>query len=279
MKTCEYSFKELLEILDEIKHKQKMYSDEDLQIVSYGIDTRMNKVVVSMIDCNDFNIAKFESEIIESPAIIFENTDSYPLAESYPVQPGEEMKAGSTYNAFHGSIGYRAKDRFGVKGIVVSGHVVPSGGALFYNNQQIGSCVDYMQGGSIDAAFCQITNSFYEPSNITIYGNVPLYANVGVLYPGQMAYKEGYITEKTNGGVQKTNLHVKFKQKIGINQFKYYELDNITAAKYKSDEGDSGGIVYNSAGWISGIHEGADVNYSYYCLASEINSLLQLSPY
>ena len=281
LKSCEYSFKDLLTTIDEIKKsgEQKALMIDDLQLVSYGVDAQKNKVVVAMIDCNDQKIAKFKSEIMDSPIIIFEHADSYPLVESYPIQPGEEIRPGSTYSAAHGSIGYRAKDRSGNKGIVVSGHVIPNGGSLFYNNQQIGVCVDYMQGSSIDAAFCQITNSFYEPSNVTIYGNVSLYANVSLLFQGQVAYKEGYVTNKTNGVVQKTNLNVKFKQMIAPNQFRYFELSNITSTRYKSDEGDSGGIVYNSAGWICGIHEGSDANYAYYCLASEIDSLLQLSPY
>ena len=128
---------------------------------------------------------KFKSEFADTPYLVFKKVDQ-PQAD---VRPGGIIHT----NAVEGSIGYRAR-RNGQQGIVTSGHL-----SISWKNPLLGDIIKDELGsvtvsytdGTVDAAFCPVTNSVYYLSNVTEAG----YSLGGLSFPyvGLSVAKEGKI--------------------------------------------------------------------------------------
>ena len=128
--------------------------------------------ILGLGNCTSQNIEKFKCEFADTPYLVFKKVDQ-PQAD---VRPGGIIHT----NAGEGSIGYRAR-RNGQQGIVTSGHLASVGKTLYwgYYQDELGSVTVSYTDGTVDAAFCPVTNSVYYLSNVTEAG----YSVGGLSFP------------------------------------------------------------------------------------------------
>lgn len=224
--------------------------------------------ILGLGNCTSQNIEKFKSEFADTPYLVFKKVD----------QPQADVRPGSIIhtNAVEGSIGYRAR-RNGQQGIVTSGHLASVGKTLYwgYYQDELGSVTVSYTDGTVDAAFCPVTNSVYYLSNVTEAG----YSLGGLSFPyvGLSVAKEGKSTGRKTGSITATNVSASLWIK---HQSRYEYLTSIVRCSYDSSDDDSGGIVYSTSGNnILGIHAGADSAGKHYVPATSINNALGLTMY
>lgn len=184
------------------------------------------------------------------------------------LKPGESIYMGGT-----GSIGYRGKQGED-KGFVTAGHVVErlnenirliDGGAV------IGVSKSYQDGGKVDGAFVKITDSNYEGSNITKFGNITL--NTSSVHPavGAVINFEGNTFAKVIQG------------KIFSVNFSIAHYSDMLSAilDTATQGGDSGGIYYDTSNNVAGIHEGiiSGSSQTIFTKIDNINSAFGLTRY
>ena len=82
-KECNYSYKELLSIVDQldIMEQNKINKSDDFLEYIYTLSIPNNRVVVKIVDLTPFKIELFKDSVCNSPAIVFENTEPFPLVE------------------------------------------------------------------------------------------------------------------------------------------------------------------------------------------------------
>lgn len=274
-----YSYNDLLCI----KEKIEQYIDKNPENVLskninvYGVYDKENKVIVTMKDLSETMVSKFKSEIVSSDAVSFEQGEA-PTRTSTLVKSGQKIGKSISSNYYiMGSMGYRAK-RNGVVGFVTAGHVAEKGDSIRYNmtGSIIGKSVLSYQNGAIDAAFCEITNSNYIPSNTLDGTNNTLSTTTSNPGVGTVVNKIGAYTGRTSGKVTATSLNITFADGGTVK--------NVTATNVESAEGDSGGIFYSYISSTNtrltlGIVIGGKGTTTYYSKASSINSKLGITRY
>lgn len=132
-------------------------------------------------------------------------------------------------------------------------------------------------GGSADAVFCQMIGS-HTPTNTLVVDGVSNNLSTQISLPGVSTHinKIGATTGHTDGYVISTD--VSARDNNGV------RFTNLTQADFRTEGGDSGGIVYSYIGSTNtrltlGIINGGDGEYSYYSKATEVNSALGTSRY
>lgn len=272
--TCDYSYNTLKETIDNLNvlltDENKVKVAESIELYSFGILDNENRIYIGLGNCTSQNIEKFKSEFVDTPYLVFKEVDQ-PQAQA-DVKPGGMIHT----NAVEGSIGYRAR-RNGQQGIVTSGHLASVGETLYwgYYQDELGSVTVSYTDGTVDAAFCPVTNSVYYLSNVTEAGYS--LGGLGFPYVGLSVAKEGKSTGRKTGSITATNVSVSLWIE---HQSRYEYLIGVVRCSYASSEGDSGGIVYSTSGNnILGIHAGADSAGKYYVPATSINNALGLTMY
>lgn len=282
-KTCQYSYQDLLNAINEIDQALTTASKKIADnFVGYALMTEENVVTVILEDDSQSAITEFEQNICDSPCLTF--TKGKKLVYHSSLGPGSlsVIKSGTSF--YGGSYGFRAKEATGSQrnGLVTSGHLASVGDLVYSgltNAVQIGSCVKSQVSGSIDAAFVTITNSDYPLTNIiglttkTLSAST-LTANVGspVVLCAQNCLSGSTGTVKSIvGRYTASNGNV---------------ITNISFASYTSVSRDSGGLVYGvdgSANKAVGINIGEGqfngTDYGMYCKASLVLSALGLTMY
>lgn len=239
----------------------------------FGIIPSENVVFVRLKDCSDSKINDFKNKVLNSPMLKFVQSEGDVVAEETLV-PGAAIKATST-----GSFGYRARLN-GKNGFVTSGHVARTVGGTVYkdfdipsSSEAIGICKASTIGGSVDAAFVELTGG-YTAGNVTSL-NTTISSTVEYPFQGASVYKEG----KNGLGVGSINA-VNVTQTITIpSTGQKVTLWGIVEATYGSSGGDSGAVVYSGSYNIYGIHEGSGNGFAYFITATNINSSLGLTTF
>lgn len=273
--SCTYSYNELLSVMNELNSYKFRRSNNAIasNFNEFGIYDSENRIIVKLDNLSDESIQEFKENVCDSDAIIFE--------QGYgPVNAEVNVNAGSaiSYSDGSASVGYRVK-RNDTVGFVTAGHAADSvGKSITYNGTTFASCVATQQGGSVDAAFCAITNSNYTPTNTLSGTSNTLSTTISEPGEGTTINKIGMTTGHTSGKVLCTNATATFTSGA--------TLTNLTSADYNSAAGDSGGVVYS---YISssntrltlGIHTGAsnDGITRYFTKANQINAALGTSRY
>ena len=241
-----YSFAELGRITRELRES---VSNAELairnKVVGYGMDQKRGLVRVYVKNASKEDEYAIRTMSSAPDAIIF-------VASSGHMVEDTDVKAGSEYRNATGV--YRVSGYYNgqsVVGIMTAGHAVPLNQYIYTtNNVPFAKCIQKGYGGSMDAAFCMITNSNYIPSNYI--ENSDYLLSTATLNPleGTTIFKQGKTTGLTAGTI--------------IDTQGSYELDNVvwsnlTYASYASAVHDSGGIVYRFASgtrYTVGIHRG-----------------------
>ena len=276
IKSGKYSF----QMLSDIMKKIGIYSSEEKNksivdnIASVSLMDIQNCIVVKLYDCSEQRIDEFKSNVVESPAIVFEKQEKpLELYAGVNVCPGMTIHTTVPF-----SLGYRVS-RGGQIGFITAAHGVSMGqkiGEGISTGLAFATCTYRQWSGTVDAAFCVGDNDIIDSySNIIKYTSLPLGNTYGTILAGTAVYKSGYKTQNTSGMITSTNSQTTID---GIT------ITDLAMANYYCDFGDSGGVVYTNPygnqGYPVGIvHGGTTTISSYFVKATNIGNALNCSLY
>lgn len=267
IKEVKYSKKYLNGFMDVINAYLLQHTDSQIkeEIDSVYLLEGENKIVVELNELNEDKVNMFKKEICESEAIDFINSNGR-ATDTQTVTAG--------YSLSNSTVGYRAR-RNGVNGIVISGHAtsvnaaVRSAGGVAFARTTV-----RRYSGSVDAAWCSITNVNYVPSNTIARSNgFTLSTAVTVPAVGTTLIKSGKTSGLTAGQIQSTN---------ATNIVGGVTFTGLISAVITNVPGDSGGIAFINTGSSRptvGIVKGNQGNHAYFVKASQINSAFGLTRY
>ncbi len=268
-----YSYAELLNISRALQEcLRNTGANVADKICGYGIDQELCHVRVYVNDATEADEEAIRTFAVDPEAIVFiESRGS--ITEEVDVEAGS-----STDNA---SVAYRAKGYYNgtlVEGVMTAGHVVELNNYIDTpDGIPFAKCIKRGLGGTMDSAFCMITNSYYVPSNYI--GNLNSLLSITTSNPPQNStvFKLGQRTNLTMGTIVET---------AGTYNYNNVVWSNLTFATYYSFDGDSGGIVYRISSGVRytvGIHRGRwdydNNNVAVYVKASVQNSVLEVYRY
>lgn len=280
-KSCNYSFQELRDIVDSIEAYLNM-SIINKNVIGANILDKENKVIVYLKNCSEKNISNFKNDVINHSAIIFKQSGNC-KEERINILAGSKAALGSASNSAYGSFAFRAVETSGSrrKGMVTSGHVATTGTDIYSNGNYMGTCSSSQKGGQVDAAFVPSTTGFFEPSN-----NFYLYddGNDGTLSTNVYAPAAGTSISLigARSGIQIGKVISTYAiQTFGEKDT--YTCTNLTVADYKSEEGDSGGLIFTELNWTYytlGVHIGSNIyNERFFCKAQMVLDALKIERY
>ena len=239
--SCQYSYKELQQVVEDIRQKALEGNNFLYQNVTiYGISEKENIVEVGLLHKNSSTIQEFKKKICDSNKIKFVNCGKIILNDG--IDCAGEIKTirdGKTHNA---SIGYRAKDKNGNIGIVTAGHFIKVNDILKDSaNVEIGKCLYSKEEYYVDAAFCSITSKKHAPTNkIKFMKDLQKDTlSIALAQPpkGSWINMVGMVSKRSSGTIFNASYDVPNSAQKTI-------YKDVILAKYTSNSGDSGGIVY-----------------------------------
>lgn len=239
--SCQYSYKELQQVVEDIRQKALEGNNFLYQNVTiYGISEKENIVEVGLLHKNSSTIQEFKKKICDSNKIKFVNCGKIILNDG--IDCAGEIKTirdGNTHNA---SIGYRAKDKNGNIGIVTAGHFIKVNDILKDSaNVEIGKCLYSKEEYYVDAAFCSITSKKHAPTNkIKFMKDLQKDTlSIALAQPpkGSWINMVGMVSKRSSGTIFNASYDVPNSAQKTI-------YKDVILAKYTSNSGDSGGIVY-----------------------------------
>lgn len=267
-RTVKFSMNQLNDAMNDINLYKKYHGETYIakQFNLYWLDVENNQIVVELDNLTEENIKLFKNEVLNKEFIVFRQIEAKPENE-VSIYPGSKINIKWSSS----SVAYRAT-RNGVKGIVISGHAGKVGDNVYSNGKLIGNIQVRQEYGAVDASFVKTNNNFTLSNSVS---SRTLSNNVQNLNVGSTVKKIGYVTGITSGKVTKNNVSITLG---GVTHF------NLVGANYKSDRGDSGGLVFfevpgeNLTNTV-GVHVGSVGSTKYYCRASEVNKALNLKRY
>ena len=248
--TCKNSYNRLQQVVDSISTLMKGGAEFASNIGMYGIDVINNYVLVYLLDDSEDKkkefIEKFDNDLIQ-------------IGWCSPIEEHQSVDCGETiFDNGIGSIGYRAVDSEGNKGIVTAGHCFSVGDAVYYSpnymvhNAELWGMCKYSahDDGYIDAAFCVVNDPVYQPSNKLFsidWGHTTtggqsqsidtLSTKLAQPTIGLVINSIGATSGRRSGTVKYSTFNVPRDNTA-------YALSDVIIANYVSNDGDSGGIVY-----------------------------------
>ena len=272
---CSFSYNELLHTMESINNYLMSISGKKNthQIVCAGLYIKDNRVKVGLANHAQAIIEAFKKDVCNSDCIEFFKSD---------LIIKEDVNINCGYPITGGSVAYRAKKN-GDIGIVTAAHVITSvGQSVVYNNVNIASCVVRQNSGSVDGAFCKITNSEYVPTNYI--GSDTSKVLLTSIYEPEEGKIVNFVGKVNNGAGEVLSTKYSYVSSSGVS------YTNLVTAGYVSEPGDSGGLVYTymSNGELretTGVNHGhanhSDGTYAYaiFSKASSINSALSIERY
>lgn len=275
LETCTYSYSQLIEAMEAIdayKLGSSAKSDLGLNIQGAGPYNRINQVIVELKEVTQASVDAFKKEVCDLPCIQFV-TAGEPPVDDVNVNCGDAIAC----NGSGGSVGYRVR-LSGANGFLTAGHVAKStsstnnANSVTYGGTKCAECTKRQQSGSVDAAYCKITNTSYTPTNNV--GSNTLSTTIETLSEGSIVNLRGKNTQ-SSGKILSTSYSGTFSD---------IYFTNLVQTDYSRAGGDSGGLVYSyyaSSGErrTLGTHKGGSSTRGYYCRAGLIDSALGTSRY
>lgn len=257
-KVGKYSFNALKEIMRTLEES----AVNEPNIAGASLMDMGNNIVVKLYDCSKEKINEFKTNIIDSPAIIFEKQDQ-PITLYSSVYPGATINCTVPF-----SLGYRVSLK-GEEGYITAAHGVNLGQFIKIGQtgkEQFAKCTDWQWSGNLDAAFCASTY-IADYSKTIAYTSLPLGNSYGIIVVGNVIYKSGYATRNTRGTITSTSSFTSIDGKV---------ITDLIASSCNCTYGDSGGIGYTSTygfeGNPVGIVHGGDGPTSYFVKATNIDN-------
>ncbi|MDR0999740.1 MAG: S1 family peptidase [Clostridiales bacterium] len=272
-KECQYSYSQLKNIMNTLNNYKLGNPSSEIakNFNQFGLFDADNRIIVFLDDLSDEKIQSFKTTVHDSDAIVFKQSVGA-MVEEISINPGAEITDANGI----ASIGFRAR-RNGVGGFVTAAHfAINLGEAIFCNGADMAICVARQRAGSVDAAFCEVTNSDYTPTNTLNGTDNTLSTKIREPGVGSIVNKIGRTTGHTYGAIVSTDYTALYSDGT--------VLTNLTQASYDSEPGDSGGIVYmyfrsREERLTLGIHTSSNGTYACYTKANEINLALETSRY
>lgn len=285
-RAAKYSYQELCEVNNAIQgHLETGSKSVAKNVSAYGLDAEHNAVEVYLVDASTEKINEFKT-VYNHPCLIFSQLGKF-TNEATNINPGDKVcKTVSTTNKY-GSIAFRAQETSGSKrvGFVTAGHVMALDEDAYINSVKMGTCVKSVlnEGAKADAAFVVIdsnqTENFILQNYVNGVTSAPL--SVKTSQPGAGTYvnKWGVETGKTGGYIKNTSVNVVDDDGVVL-------MKDLVTADYKSDSGDSGGLIYtivssSNTRYTVGVHKGRsdDDKLAIYSKADNVLSALGLKRY
>lgn len=307
-KSVKYSYNELSETQDYFEDRYEeicnKYKEDTLEyqllhsINGFLLRQTENSLIVSITDITDEKIAMFKSLFGEYEYVTFENSET-PNIEETALRPGRPVYfKRDNGNVQAVSMGYRAKRTTSTGtqyGFVTCAHILRGlkDRNLYKGNQAnvvVGTARTKKYGGAVDASFYEFAPG-YTGSKYVKYTD----ANGGtsktgtdVIGSSYFTYlpenypvvKVGRTTFRTTGRIVSNN--VSLTDKNGVS------FSNLTTASYKSEGGDSGGIIYAEylntdtnvrTNCVVGVHRGRHGKNGVFSKVTEIKKALNVEPY
>ncbi|MCM1141396.1 MAG: S1 family peptidase [Muribaculum sp.] len=241
LEECTYSYNELSKIVEEIREASIKSEDFFFSNISiFGIETPTNSVSVGLRYLSDDLITEFKNKICSHPAISFVECGEIKLTSSLLTDGGKIINKSKGSGA---SMGYRAKTSDGKIGIVTAGHFIAKDQILASSSGvEVGKCLySRDRDGLLDAAFCEVTNKDYTPSNeisfMTDAAKDTLSIDLAQPPTGYTINMVGAESKRVSGTVYAES------KDVVLNGTKKILSDAILMSCLPKD-GDSGGIVY-----------------------------------
>ena len=283
-RTAEHSYADLVRCMDEITRGWSSGSEDFTPIQYAYIDDFGNRVVVGVKELSDEYLELLRARLEYFDTMVFTEcsdmdgaitTESTTVNCNTMIAPYAETSMPSGMTTFEVmSFGLKAK-RGNATGFITAAHAISVGEYAFYQVntstfERIGECtvsVSKYVNGKVDAAFVEITNANYIPSGSFTGQNGSTRATsttTQIVPQGGQVYMCGTMNQEEGGTVASTS----YSQHTGATIF----TSDLCLANYKSDPGDSGGLVYKLNGNTAfpvGIHNFSvpvsDVNaYGFY---------------
>lgn len=272
----EYPLGYLKNLQNTILEYQKAFPNHEVieNITGTNIDIRKNKLNVYLKDCSKIEVEKFKQSIIDTDALLFEETtDNNFLQTVYSGQGILNFRNG--FPQYDSSTGYPARIN-GVNGFVLSGHSTQLGDDMRLNTTTSVGTVQYhnfINYSSYDAAWMNSTNNsrilHNASTSLSTQVDTSPYAAVGTI-----AYKVGASTGHTYGNVSS---HSATFTSMGVTVVNLSLVQGMGAAG-----GDSGAPVYIVRGGqrvICGTVTAGSSSLVYYSKAALIQLHMGASPY
>lgn len=288
---CQYSLNDFSKVTNRITQLANSGDKFVLDnIIMYGEDIQSNSYVVGIRNDCDQVRREFLNKVSSCPFIKFVKCGNIELT-STPLRCASRIANYDKTQATAASIGYRAKKSDGTIGIVTAGHFISKNQALSLGDKTIiGKCVDSSNyDGTLDAAFCSITNSSYMPSNqieyMTDVAKDTLSTDLAQPPTGSIVNMVGYVSKRKSGTIYEASRNVIINKK--------QVLADVILMTCIPVEGDSGGVVYALTSSINkrstvGINvgtlkidysDGSSATYGICCKAYLINKTFNISRY
>lgn len=258
------AYKELKMLMDDVDDfvRKSPGSNVRKNMDEWYIDEVKSRIVVSLLDTSPSKIDEFRRKFVSTDLFEFkeetsassktiENNQFNNSADS--LRQDNNVTLGTAIynndgNRIHGAtIGYKAKIKdTDTVGVVTVGHLFSN---LYMDDTNIkcgsefkyfGSAGRYIQKeGKFDGAFVKQENEFFNISNTLPNGkSLSNYPQEGI--QGMKIFKEGAVTNKTEGHVKSTHFSYILRDEYGRNE-RFLEDQINTSAK--GFVGDSGGIL------------------------------------
>lgn len=267
--TCKNSYNELQQVVDSISWLMETGANFSSNIGMFGIDVINNKVLVCLRD---------DSENKKKQLLDNINCDFIKIGWCSPIEEHLSLECGAAiFSDGRGSVGYRAIDSMGNKGIVTAGHCCDVNDSIYYSPNEIGNQAELIgkciysahDDGYIDAAFCEITDPVFQPSNILPVKRWGI--SSGSTPPTNIEYRTlstqlaqppvGLIINSIGSTSGWRSGRIRFASHYIPDSSGKIGVSDAIIADYISSDGDSGGIVYayqssNDTRYTVGINKG-----------------------
>lgn len=224
----------------------------------------------------------FKSNVMNSDMIIFEYIEGDELVNTVATDINAGSKCSvilSSTKQGDSSVGYKVKTSDGKIGFIGAAHAIPKNTKVYVGNKScaVSSSTKWQNSGSLDATFCEITDtSLFMPSNKIEGTKYTLSGKLSLPGVGTIVHKNGFETGDSYGTIESTDADA---TENGVT------FTNLTKVKnMNSDYGDSGGIVFSivtstntvyTVGIVKG--KGTKSGDVYYTKAPLINSAFGVS--
>jgi len=266
---AQYSYSYLTALMNQLNNAyiDNIENPESIwyQVKGMMLLDNMNVISIGILDIDDAKMERFKTEVIDSMAITFENSDG--LASPHATQ---NFLAGQQVNL--GSIGFRAKrvtSSGTMYGFVTAGHVISTNQQARWGNAiHIGNCVVSINSTLLDGAFVRTDLVSNQMSNKTAGGFTMASTNTNPLN-GSTIILEGKETKRTIGVIRSTNATLPYAP----------VRTGLISADIQAKTGDSGGIAYDGSNRVLGILIGGGTTINYFEKLTTLQTTLNVTFY
>lgn len=295
IRAVDFSHQELTAMLDVIYRFVSDNPDSELKIVTWGIDSPRNKVVVQMQEYSSEKKALFERDVVGSPMVVLEEGQPVKTLVPRGFEQSEQEMAVVSDNIKHfqagmrifiGTSGFSAgypAERGRDAGFVTALHGLPLDEELVRLGQPNGPIIGVVTApirneGSVDGAFISLQQSIIDK---TIDNKTLIHSDMrpaqGMILTSVSTPPDGVTRVQRNIVVSNTHFNADFGGGL--------VLTNLIQTTGDALYGESGGLVFRPVGndaQVKGVIVGSDSDsvkgeHMFFSWAGDINSKINVT--